>query len=518
MPGTISQVGKIQRARTPTERERYAYSFILEALTQGLYPNAFDVLREYIQNGYDAILKHMGIYHQQDYKVKINITGNSIFIADNGIGMRLDQIKQYRFIGYSEKKLGEEAGFRGIGKIAGLSVAEKLIVTSKAQGESRQYTLSFDAQDMLEEILILKAEGKNKPFDELISDHTKLESHEEDASNHYTVVELYQIRPEFAALLDPSRVRDYVRAVAPVPFNPQFKFSDEINRWLIGRVQDYYYIPHFVNDEPVYKPFTNEVSSPKFFTVETQEGNEDAIAYAWACGNITESQLPEPGPRGLIFRLKNIAIGSGDLVRNMLWTTNGHLAYWYFGEIHIVDSEVIPTAERSNFEDNHGRHRLVERSRADVISHLNRDARDRSGQANAEKRLQELQALVNNTELALNQADIRREEVVYEAAKLVNAMDKAKKTKSRLPEDQKTKANEVIERAEGLVDTFQKVALESGPAKGILDIKSHLQLSEVEWKLYDVVMISLRDFFVNEEKTYISIVRAIQDRMLQTYA
>jgi len=517
MPTSATQFEKMQKAKTEEERERFAYGFILEALTQGLYPNAFDVLREYVQNAYDAILKHLRLFHQQDYKIKLNITGNSIFISDNGIGMTLDQIKHYRMIGYSEKKLGEEAGFRGIGKIAGLSVAEKLIITSKARGETKRYTLSFDAQEMLTEILILKAQGKNKPFDDLIFDHTSLESRDDDRDNHYTIVELHQIRDEFAALLDLSRVRDYVRATCPVPFNPQFAFADQINRWLIGHVPDYLYIPHYVNDEAQYKPFTNEILPPEFYPIKRDENSEEAIAYAWSCGNTVESQLPENGPRGLVFRLKNIAIGSSDLVRTLLWNVSGHLAYWYFGEIHIIDSAIVPTAERSNFEDNEARQRLAIRARSDVIVHLTRDARGRSGQVNAIKRLNELDSLVSNTELALNREDVRREQVVYETAKIVAAMEKARKTRSKLSKEQILKSDEVLSKAQEIVENFQRVVSEPSVARGIRDIKTQLQISDVEWKLYDLVLGVLQDYFTSSESTYVTVVRALQDRMLEIY-
>jgi hypothetical protein len=36
--------------------EEYAYGFIIEVLTSGLYPNVFHVIHEYIQNSFDAII------------------------------------------------------------------------------------------------------------------------------------------------------------------------------------------------------------------------------------------------------------------------------------------------------------------------------------------------------------------------------------------------------------------------------------------------------------------------------
>jgi hypothetical protein len=36
--------------------EEYAYGFIIEVLTSGLYPDVFHVIREYVQNSFDAII------------------------------------------------------------------------------------------------------------------------------------------------------------------------------------------------------------------------------------------------------------------------------------------------------------------------------------------------------------------------------------------------------------------------------------------------------------------------------
>ena len=95
------------------QHEDLAYGFILEVLTSGLYPNKYHVLREYVQNAYDAIL---GLRRKTGNpsigKITIKISNPSIFIFDDGIGMDWKKINQYRYVGYSEKKKGEAAGFR----------------------------------------------------------------------------------------------------------------------------------------------------------------------------------------------------------------------------------------------------------------------------------------------------------------------------------------------------------------------------------------------------------------------
>ena len=103
------------------------------------------------------------------------------------------KVSQYRYVGYSEKRTGEGVGFRGIGKLSGISVADKLIVTSSPPGIPERYTLVFDANNMLTHILALKLEGKNIPLNELIRTHTDITTEDEERDSHYTMVELYRV-------------------------------------------------------------------------------------------------------------------------------------------------------------------------------------------------------------------------------------------------------------------------------------------------------------------------------------
>jgi molecular chaperone HtpG len=497
-------------------QEEYAFSFILEVLTQGLYPNVLDVVREYVQNSYDAILKHLNEYHRQDYKIQININGRSLFIADNGIGMTEEQIKQYRYVGFSEKKLGEEAGFRGIGKLSGISVADKLIVTSKAEKSLRRYKLVFDAQAMLSEIMKLKREGKNKPLNELIQDNTELGSEEESTDSHYTVVELYNIRAEHSILLDPTYISNYVSQICPVPFHSSFKYHNVINKWLLEHVKDYVFLPHLINDQPVYKPFTNFINEPHFYEIEREEGG-DPIAYAWVCVNLKEEQLPDTGPRGISFRQKNISIGDHEYTRTLLWKTSGHLAYWFLGEIHVVGSEILPSSERSGFIDNNARQRLVKRSQVDLIKNLTKLARERSGRANAEKKLEELVRLVNNTELALSERGISRESSVYEAAKVLNALEKAQKSTAKLPTKSRDQAKIVHRKAEELIRKLNISVSGTGEALGVFDIKKVLTLTDAEWGIYDLIVETLKDYYVDNTADFSYIIKRLHERMIKKY-
>lgn len=105
---------------------------VLNHLGRNLYRSFVTVLGEAISNSWDADANNVWIY--------IDKKTNSLVIVDDGIGMN-DEDFQEKFlkIGYSKRKHGKSTsssgrpfiGRKGIGKLALLSCAEKIIVISK---------------------------------------------------------------------------------------------------------------------------------------------------------------------------------------------------------------------------------------------------------------------------------------------------------------------------------------------------------------------------------------------------
>src|SRR5258708_2297085 len=175
--------------------EEYAYGFIIEVLTSGLYPDVFHVIREYVQNSFDAIIAwRRMIGDSQAGNVQITIDPPSIFVFDDGTGMDRKKVQECRYVGYSNKSMGTSAVFRGIGKLSRISGADKLIFTTSPYGVAERHKLIFDAKTMLDHILRLKQQGQNIPLNELIQKYTTLDTAKEDVDQHYTLIELHNIR------------------------------------------------------------------------------------------------------------------------------------------------------------------------------------------------------------------------------------------------------------------------------------------------------------------------------------
>ncbi len=114
-------------------------SRVLEILSNDIYDSPYALLRENIQNAYDAILMRIAIDNNPDFKPKIEviITNSTITILDNGIGMDEYILQNNFWKAGSSGKNNEEAkkagvvGTFGIGAMANFGVANKLTVTTR---------------------------------------------------------------------------------------------------------------------------------------------------------------------------------------------------------------------------------------------------------------------------------------------------------------------------------------------------------------------------------------------------
>ena len=102
--------------------------FTLESLTTGMYADPRIIFREYIQNSTDAIDKAIkeGIIKREEGRIDITIDKKNkrITIKDTGIGISNSKVWHLLGdIGNSEKRFEESRGFRGIGRLGGVSYA-----------------------------------------------------------------------------------------------------------------------------------------------------------------------------------------------------------------------------------------------------------------------------------------------------------------------------------------------------------------------------------------------------------
>lgn len=524
-------------------KEEYVYGHVLEALSGGLYPNKLDVIREYLQNSYDSIREHIRTSSTQrerrtrlaESRITIAIKGGSLFIYDNGLGMDFDTLNEYRKIGFSRKPFGEYAGWRGIGKAAGLSVAEKLIVTT-SKGEGKTFQLTFDADEMTREVHELRAAGKNVPFNELVGKHSRIKTMEE-GDNAFTTVELCKIKKEATELLSKSKLIAHLSMIAPVPFRSEFKYGKEIEKQLESAIEDYTPMNLYVEDTQIFKPYLESwseseeadvtgIDEPQFIPIYDEE-KETLIAFGWYCIHSEKGRIKTNVPisevlvpvAGLFYRLQDIKIGDASLPRRTLWSTTPGRSSWALGEIHILDERVEPTSDRNDFIDNHARYLLYKQCReiAQEISRragkLSEETRAKDMITNADSRIKEIYSEVTAKKVPKPVVPV----FIYEATALKR---EAEKRKTKTPETElKEKADSVVRTADKVIEQLtESLSNPSTSSKVYTDIVEELGISKDARAVYEVVMDTLHDYYANEPKTFEDIVRRIEKAIEDTFS
>ena len=187
-------------------------------LAEGLYRDARDPIREYIQNGVDAGAEDTAVIVSKD----------SIIIENNGSGMDSADLWDSLRIAISDKDPIKDAGYKGIGIYSGLLIARKLTIRSRKQNACVQLVLDFDR---MRQFIFQKC-----PFPEIINNSVEVtilnnfNFIDEALSNDGTQVELTGIRNEFQEYYSTNALTNYLTNSLPLSFDPEFYYADQINQ------------------------------------------------------------------------------------------------------------------------------------------------------------------------------------------------------------------------------------------------------------------------------------------------
>jgi hypothetical protein len=228
---------------------------IIPTLVSGLYKNKSDLVREYCQNAYDAILEEYGSRASTEGRIDITINGTDIMIHDNGTGMSKEVIEKCATIGYSTKDVPTQVGYRGIGRLSGICAAEKIHFVTRTKTDPHEYTFEIDAKALIES---LNREIKfTQEAAELLCAHSTLKGRivGGDEHNHYTTVILHGVYGDSGKILNESQLRDYLEINLPVPINPLLQESEKINFLYSTHQADFPNIDCYLNKHQIFKPY-----------------------------------------------------------------------------------------------------------------------------------------------------------------------------------------------------------------------------------------------------------------------
>jgi molecular chaperone HtpG len=442
--------------------------------------------------------------------------------------MDFETLNEYRKIGFSRKQFGEHAGWRGIGKAAGLTVAEKLIVTT-SQGLGKTHQLIFEAQNMLKEVTDLRAQGKNISFSELVEKYSKIIPIE-SGDNSFTTVELYKIKPEAKELLDKDKIQSHLSSIAPVPFNPKFKYAKRIEKELEEAIEDYIPINLYIDDVQVFKPYLEQwsdgegeitkIDEPLFVSVYNEKKTE-LIAFCWYCMHSNKGQIKsgvkfgevEVDIGGLFFRVHNIRVGDSHLTRKTLFTTTPERALWSVGEIHILDDGVEPTSDRNDFLDNYSRLALYNQSR-EIALEISRKALKLSDENRAKEKITEADArlkVIKSEVIARKVPKPVISSYIYEVTALKKEAQKRRPKTAQ--SELKKKADRIIQNADAIVNKLEESLKTATPttARVYTDVMEDLKVGSEGQQIYNAILGALHDYYANEPSTFEEIVRKIDN-------
>ena len=399
---------------------------LLETITRGMYREPFHAVREYIQNAYDSIreARRHGILGDSEgcIRIKVDPARRTLEIRDNGTGLAPEEAAVYLLdIGKSAKGRSTEgaernAGFRGIGRMAGISYCRELRFETSS-GDGRECTVAFDAAG----INRLTARGQEPTtIVDAIRQNSFIADESTASNDRFVSVRLIGLDAA-DVFLDDKALRDYIALNAPVPYDDTvWSHGDAIRAIAREHVAteslDHVQVVICDADDnilhDVRRPFKNtfrtknaQGKAGRTVSVEGIRALPSTTAsdggwWGWLAIHERGGALADVAFAGLRVRMHNIAIGGTDLLRELFKTQ--YLAMWTFGEIHITDLGLVPNSQRDGFEQSESWDRIKARLREEVEA-LEKEIRGESA-----RRHQDPRVLVRRAETATATA---REEV-----------------------------------------------------------------------------------------------------------
>lgn len=441
--------------------------YTLESLTTGMYSDPKIVYREYIQNSVDS-LEHavsLGMLEQQGMRIDIIVNADESYISikDNGTGISAAEAAQTLMnVGSSKKRNANNRGFRGIGRLGGMSYCNTLVFTTSAENEKVKTVVSFDCKKLRH--LLVPGEYEDMSLSAVLEEITTIETFPEKEEKHYLCVEMVDVNG-FSDLLDIDAARSYISQVAPLPYQSRhFIYTSQLKSYLSDNGYVVEEFPIFVGEnesdlEPVYKPnksrfrsdrgkrTVDEISSMKYFDV-TVDGELYALGWYGNCG--WYGFLSEKEISGFRVRKGNILIGDSHTMNAIF--KEARFNGWTQGEIFIVTDKLIPNARRDDFEQNDAYYKFMEALSNSVGTEIARTIREASltrNNPNA-KALREIERKIGEASTAVAEGF----NSTVDKEKMVTALTESAASLAglRVSEDLTSKKKELQEKMEAAIE------------------------------------------------------------------
>lgn len=373
---------------------------LLDILSRGLYTDAKDSIREYVQNGIDAGAN----------TIIVNVSGPVVMIRDDGHGMGMNELRKARRFGISDKNPKLQVGYRGIGIYASFGMCEGLVITTRKSGMRELLHLRIDFGPMRRTLEKDRVAEKRAgvALTNLLYEHTGFyqEDYDGNAEDQFTLVTLEGLLQEYRAqLTDLDKIKTYLLNTVPITF-PDQGYGSVINGWLREHVGlNPVKILLRIEKEPetaIEQPIAKDVSEPQYQIIKDAQGHN--LAFIWYCLSNKGERLTSPngadegsGTSGFLLKLKGFTLGDRTRLKPLWPPVGGRTLYHHYtGEVHALDNaEVFPNAARNDLEPGESKQVLIRYLR-DYFDELSKRADLSRSIISIQRRLKGFQVPINN--------------------------------------------------------------------------------------------------------------------------
>ncbi|OIQ77581.1 chaperone protein HtpG [mine drainage metagenome] len=359
---TRIQLTSMQKAPSRVTEEVAVGKDVLELFASAMYAEPLSTFREYVQNAADSLdqARESGVQPnpRADVLITFDHAARTVRIRDFGAGVPNAQfVRRLTTIGASQKRGTGARGFRGIGRLSGLGYCQELVFRSRALGDRKVKEMRWDGHVLRER---LRDASFNGSLGDLIREvaHVAELPGAEFPANFFEVELNKVLRVHNDVLLNEDAVRRYLSEVAPVPFDPKFRFGDEIQEFLSSRgIPEPIRIILSDRPEPVYHRARNQFPvSPKVldeFTgvtyFEHQNSDDEPLSFGWLLDHAYAGSIARSlGLGGVRLRHRNVQVGDAHALASLY--TELRFALWAVGDVHVAHPRVIPNGRRDEFE------------------------------------------------------------------------------------------------------------------------------------------------------------------------
>lgn len=441
--------------------------YTLESLTTGMYSDPKIVYREYIQNSVDSLENAVanGLIDKQSMRIDITINEEDSYISfrDNGTGISNSEAQASLLnVGSSKKRNSNNRGFRGIGRLGGMSYCDNLVFTTSAEGEDCKTVISFDCKRLRE--LLIPGRFEELSLSDVLATITTIDKLPEKVERHFFLVEMKNVSGS-SDLLNIDAAKSYISQVAPLPYLPKrFIYTNQLKDYLEKNGYLIEEFPIFVGEketelESIYKPNKSrfrsdrnkkkedELTSLSYFDI-TVEGELYALGWYGNCdwyGYLSERELA-----GLRVRKGNILIGDSKTLNPIFKEPrfNG----WAQGEVFIITDKLIPNARRDDFEQNEAYFKFMDMLSESIAPTITKEIRAASTSRNDPSR-----RILNDTGKKVQEASTIVSEgfnSTFDKEKLVDELKETAREleKTKVKDEDKTKKEELKRQLEETIE------------------------------------------------------------------